>query len=78
LNKSDTVVERQSSMLYAGQLAHHQSHFIRDFKALAGSAPGEHLLKRGELTRLASLFLFYFAVPKLVTTASELWLVRMP
>jgi transcriptional regulator GlxA family with amidase domain len=27
-----------------------QSHFIRDFRAIAGCSPGEHLLRRGELT----------------------------
>jgi AraC-like DNA-binding protein len=27
-----------------------QAHFIRDFRALAGCAPGAHLLQRGELT----------------------------
>lgn len=27
-----------------------QSHFIREFRRLAGSAPSEHLLERGELT----------------------------
>jgi AraC-like DNA-binding protein len=28
-----------------------QSHFIRDFRRLAGCSPGEHLLRLGELTR---------------------------
>lgn len=27
-----------------------QSHFIRDFRRLAGCSPGEHLLTQGELT----------------------------
>jgi AraC-like DNA-binding protein len=27
-----------------------QAHFIRDFTTLAGCAPGEHLLRRGEMT----------------------------
>ena len=27
-----------------------QSHFIRDFRSIAGCSPGEHLLRRGELT----------------------------
>ena len=28
-----------------------QSHFIRDFRLLAGCSPGEHLLRQGELTK---------------------------
>jgi AraC-like DNA-binding protein len=27
-----------------------QSHFIRDFRSIAGCSPGEHLLRRGEIT----------------------------
>jgi transcriptional regulator GlxA family with amidase domain len=27
-----------------------QSHFIRDFRSIAGCSPGEHLLQQGELT----------------------------
>jgi AraC-like DNA-binding protein len=38
-----------------------QSHFIREFRRLAGSAPSEHLLKQGELTG------FFVGEPRLGT-----------
>jgi len=31
-----------------------QAHFVRDFRDLAGCSPGEHLLRRGELTGIFS------------------------